>query len=115
MVKATKLSEENKSASLEDMKKTASAIFLKHLDPNKYYRIKSGLFGSRDTVSLKNGFDNSKNKIKNPGLFALKNRLSMALSENNFLYSYKTNFVNHPELYDYTYEGAIYQNGTSIQ
>ena len=38
--KATKLRNENRSASLEGLEKNASALFLKHLDTTKYYRIK---------------------------------------------------------------------------
>lgn len=108
VVKATKLKDESRSASLEDMEKTAGKILLQHLDTTKFYRIKSGLFGSRDTISLRKDFNNKKNKIKNKELTSSKTNLMSLLSSNNFLQSDKLDFVSHPELYEYTYDGAVF-------
>jgi hypothetical protein len=65
VVKAIKLRDENRSASLDEMQTMATNMLLQHLDTTKYYRIKSGLFGSRDTISLRKDFNKKKNKIKN--------------------------------------------------
>jgi hypothetical protein len=108
VVKATKLKDENRSTSLEDMEQTAGKILLQHLDTTKFYRIKSGLFGSRDTISLRKDYNNKKNKVKKNELTSSKSNLMMILSRNNFLQSEKLEFVSHPELYEYTYEGAIF-------
>ena len=108
VVKATKLKDENRSVSLEDMEKTAGKILLQHVDTTKFYRIKSGLIGSRDTISLRKDFNKKKNKIKKNELTASKSNLISLLTKNNFLQSDKLDFVNNPELYEYTYDGAIF-------
>lgn len=108
VVKATKLKDDSRSTSLEDMEKTAGKILLQHLDTTKFYRIKSGLFGSRDTISLSKKYNNKKSKVTKNELTSSKSNLMMMLSKNNFLQSEKLEFVSHPELYEYTYEGAIF-------
>jgi hypothetical protein len=35
-------------------------MMLQHLDSTKYYRVKSGLFGSRDTISLRKDYNKKK-------------------------------------------------------
>lgn len=110
VIKATLLKDEDRSIALEDMQKAAENIFLKHLDTTKYYRVKSGLFGSRDTISLKKSFNKKKNKTKTSKLISSKSDLSLFIYENNFLQSTKLDFVNKPELYKYTYEGKTYND-----
>ena len=113
VVKATMLKDDNNSSSLEDLKEKASKLFLQHLDTTKYYRIKSGWFGSHDTISLRKDFYNNKDKNKNQFkksslLTTSKSDLNGFVSNNNFLYSNRLTFVNQPEIYDYTYEGVVY-------
>ncbi|ESU25753.1 hypothetical protein FSS13T_15440 [Flavobacterium saliperosum S13] len=112
VVKATLLKDEDRSVDLDDMQQVAENIFLKHLDSTKYYRVKSGLFGSRDTISLKKSFNEKKNKNKNitPKLTSSKTGLTVFMFENNFSQSGKLDFVNKPELYKYTYEGKTYND-----
>lgn len=112
VIKATLLKDEDRSVALDDMQQVAENIFLKHLDSTKYYRVKSGLFGSRDTISLKKSFNEkkNKNKIKTSKLNSSKSSLTMFMHENNFLQSSKLDFVNKPELYKYTYEGKTYND-----
>jgi carboxypeptidase-like protein len=112
--KAALLQGGDRLGSLEDMKKTAEKIFLKHLDTTKYYRIKSGLFGSRDTISLKKGFNERKRKVKSTRLSNTKTNLISTIYANNFLQSNRLDFVNKPELYEYTYEGKILNNENDI-
>jgi outer membrane lipoprotein-sorting protein len=90
------------------MEKTAGKILLQHLDTTKFYRVKSGLFGSRDTISLRKEYNNKKNKVKNNELTSSKSNLMMTLSRNNFLQSEKLDFISHPERYEYTYDGAVF-------
>jgi len=112
VVKATLLKDEDRSVDLDDMQQVAENIFLKHLDSTKYYRVKSGLFGSRDTISLRKSFNEkkNKNKTKTSKLISSKSDLTIFIHENNFLQSSKLDFVNKPELYTYTYEGKTYND-----
>ncbi|MFT5251789.1 MAG: hypothetical protein ACI87N_000780 [Flavobacteriales bacterium] len=112
VLKATKLKNEGSAVSSEELEKKAMNMMLQHLDSTKFYRVKSGLFGSRDSISLRKDFnrkrDQKKTKeIKNQ-LTATKTNLNSFLIGNNFTQSEKYNFIKQPELYDYTYEGTTY-------
>lgn len=105
VIKATRLKDENNSSSLDDLEDKTKNLFLQHLDTTKYYRVKSGWFGSHDTISLRKDF----HKKKKPSqVAASKSDLNSFISQNNCLYSERLNFVNKPEIYDYTYEGIVY-------
>ena len=112
VLKATKLKNEGSAVSSEDLEKKAMNMILQHLDSTKFYRVKSGLFGSRDSISLRKDWnqkrDQKKTKeIKNQ-LTATKMNLNSFLIGNNFSQSEKYTFIKKPELYDYKYEGATY-------
>lgn len=105
VIKATRLKDENKSSSLDDIEEKSKNLFLQHLDTTKYYRVKSGWFGSHDTISLRKDF----HKKKRPSqVTSSKSNLNSFICQNNFLYSDRLNFVKNPEIYDYTYEGMVY-------
>ena len=112
VLKATKLDRDGSSFSTEELKKVALNKILQHLDSTKYYRVKSGLFGSRDTISLRKEFNQRKrkNKIKeaNPLLTSTKFSLNRFLVDNHLLFSSQFYFIKKTELYDYTYEGTTY-------
>ncbi|WP_367771130.1 carboxypeptidase-like regulatory domain-containing protein [Flavobacterium sp. WC2421] len=114
VLKATVLKNEGRSSAMDDLEKTVMNLILKHLDSTKYYRAKSGLFGSRDTISLRKDFNKKKNKgidIEiNSQLTATKASLNSFLSDANFLSSTKLEFIKKTDLYDYTYEGVTYTN-----
>lgn len=110
VVKATILKNGDQSVALQDMKQMAENIFLKHLDTTKYYRFKSGLIGSHDTISLSKSFNEKKNKIKKNKLSSTKSNLTSIIDQNNFIESDKLNFINKPELYNYAYDGKMYYN-----
>ena len=113
VAKATKLMDETRSVSLEDLEKKATGLFLKHLDTMKYYRVKSGWIGSRDTISLRKEFQDKKkkkDKKTNTQLVNAKGRLMNILTENNIVSGEHMNFASEPELYTYTYQGATYLN-----
>ena len=105
VIKATKLVDENKSSSLDDIEEKAKNVFLQHLDSTKYYRVKSGWFGSHDTISLRKDFHKN---IKSSLVNNKKSDINSFVCQNNFLYSTKLTFVSKPEMYSYTYEGVIY-------
>jgi hypothetical protein len=107
VVKATKLRNEGRSVSIDELEKAFTNIFLKHLDTMKYYRIKSGLIGSRDTLSLRKDFKNKKQKAaKKTNQVLAKSDVTSFMLKTNFLNSEEMDFVNHPEYYEYAYEGA---------
>lgn len=109
VIKATMLKDENNSTDLDALQENAGKLFLQHLDTTKYYRIKSGWFGSHDTISLRKDFNRKKDKNKKPSLLeTTKSDINGFVANNNFLYSNRLTFVNQPEIYDYTYEGAVY-------
>lgn len=118
VLKATKLDRDGSSFSTEELKKVALNKILQHLDTTKYYRVKSGLFGSRDTISLRKEFNQRKrkNKIKeaNPLLSTTKINLNIFLADNNFIYSSRYNFINKPEHYEYYYEGSTYLEANEL-
>ena len=109
VLKATKLKNENSSTSLDELQKSATDIILTHLDSTKYYRVKSGLFGSRDTISLRKDF-NKKKKIKSNQLTSTKANLTTFQFENNITNITKFDFIHEPKAYDYIFEGATYTN-----
>jgi hypothetical protein len=112
VLKATKLKQEGSAVSSEDLEKKAMNMMLQHLDSTKFYRVKSGLFGSRDSISLRKDWnqkrDQKKTKEVKNQLTATKVNLNSFLIGNNFSQSEKYSFIKKPELYDYTYEGTTY-------
>jgi hypothetical protein len=85
---------------------------MQHLDKNKYYRVKSGWFGSRDTISLKKGFSmgtGSKKPVETP-LTKSKSDLMTFLYRNNFMQNEKFEFLTELDDYKYTYEGRVYKS-----
>jgi hypothetical protein len=112
VLKATKLKKEGSAVSSEELEKKAMSMMLQHLDSTKFYRVKSGLFGSRDSISLRKDFnkkkDQKKTNIVSNQITYTKTNLNSFLIGNNFSQSGKYNFVSKPELYDYSYEGTTY-------
>lgn len=108
VVKATKLRNDKSYVSLDDIEKSSMNILLTHLDTTKFYRIKSGLFGSRDTISFNKEFNAKKNKFKLSQLVTTKSKLSTLLYENSMSNSTKFSFIHDLELYDYTLEATSY-------
>ncbi len=113
VLKATILENEGSSTSADELKKLAINTILKHLDSTKYYRAKSGLFGSRDTISLRKDFNKkkTKNKTTSTQLITTKNNLSTFLTENSLLNTSSFDFIYNPEWYEYQYEGLTYVDG----
>lgn len=114
VLKATILKNAGESISLDDLEKTAEKLMLQHLDTTKYYRVKSGLIGSRDTISLRKDFNRKKktgvNIEMNSQLTATKSNLNSFMNETNFLKNKRFDFIQNPKLYDYAYEGTTYTN-----
>jgi hypothetical protein len=110
VIKATILKNENSAVNQDEIQKSFVNIMLQHLDTTKYYRIKSGLFGSKDTVSLRSDFNKNKSKKKanNTNTDKVKTNLLTFLSNNSVTNNSKFNFIYNPEWYDYKLEGIKY-------
>ncbi|RYZ26180.1 MAG: carboxypeptidase-like regulatory domain-containing protein [Chitinophagaceae bacterium] len=109
VLKAVKLQDESRAASLEGLEDKASKIFLKHIDTTKYYRFKSGWFGSRDTISMRKDFNKKQaKKEKTSKLANAKMTITNFMKKNNLLEGSDLEFVTHPEWYEYSYDGATY-------
>ncbi|RZJ31019.1 MAG: carboxypeptidase-like regulatory domain-containing protein [Flavobacterium sp.] len=106
VIKATKLKDENRAVSLEGLQGSFTKLLLKHLDTTKFYKVRSGWFGSNDTVSLRKDFKSSKKKPANSEVTSAKSRLASVYEKNSFL-SKDFQFIHEPDLYNYKYEGAV--------
>ncbi|MBF6608841.1 MAG: carboxypeptidase-like regulatory domain-containing protein [Flavobacterium sp.] len=106
VIKATKLSDEKRSTDIAELQKGLGKIVLQHLDTTKYYRIKSGWFGSRDTISLRKGFTN-KNQKPRTKVSSSKSSLMSFMVMNNPVNG-RVDFITNHMNYDFEYEGALY-------
>lgn len=118
VVKAVQLKDKTRGIDINELEKMASGILFRHLDTNKYYRIKSGLLGTRDTVVANGTFYESyesrkyaKNSINNSKLNKAKGKVT-SFMWNNSLQNSKFDFVNNQELYEYSYAGTA-QSGNN--
>ena len=111
VIKATNLKNGDQPLDLDNIDEMGKKVFMKHLDPNKFYRIKSGWFGSRDTISLKKGFSvgTKKQPVETP-LTKSRTDLMTFLHRNNLMQNEKFDFLTELEDYTYTYEGRVYKS-----
>lgn len=102
--KAVKYREDKMALHIDEVEKRGIALLMKHLDSAKAYRIKSGLFGTRDTVIA------AKTKLKRtvkPNLSYARSQVMSPVWKAGLAYSPTLNFVARPELYSYTLEGTM--------
>ncbi|MXN92881.1 carboxypeptidase-like regulatory domain-containing protein [Flavobacterium sp. Sd200] len=104
VAKAIQLKDKNRAVSLKEMQEMVTGIVYKHLDSTKYYRIKSGWFGTRDTVLKPQ--DAKKIKTKENIQKATSHDVAVFIHENNFT-SGTHDFVTNTGIYDYFYQGAV--------
>lgn len=112
LIKATQLRDESRSTNFDDLEKQGINVFHKVMDTTKFYRIKSGLIGSRDTISFSKEYNQKKKskkdtKEENNRLKGAKNSLTNFLSGNSFL-GKDLEFVKNTDIYTYTYVEATY-------
>lgn len=112
ILKATKIKDENRSTSLDNLEKTTSNLFLKHLDTTKFYRVKSGWIGSRDTISFSKSYNaNKKSKSKkteSKNVTTAKSSLISLQNDAHPSYGSVTEFMRNTDWYTYTDDGAIF-------
>ena len=112
VLKATILKNEGQSTSLEDLEKKGKELMLKHLDTTKFYRFKSGLIGSRDTISFSEEFNRKLNKdtVNTKQLAQAKSDLNRIMRKGNILTNKNLDFIQNPDWYTYTLEGTTFTN-----
>ena len=114
VLKATVIRDENRSVSIDDLEKTAGNLFLKHLDTTKFYRAKSGWFGSRDTISFSKEFNknrkrgNKAEKQQPKNVSGAKSTIVSTQTQTHPLYGTKTDFIRQNDWYKYTLDGAVF-------
>lgn len=114
VLKATIIKDDSRSVSIEDLEETTANLFLKHLDTTKFYRIKSGWIGSRDTVSFSKEFNENRQKRKKDvkvepkNIASAKSSIITVQTAANPLYGRNTDFMRQTDWYNYTLEGAVF-------
>lgn len=122
VLKATKIKDESKAVSIDDLEVTAGELFLKHLDTTKFYRIKSGWFGSRDTISFSKTYnkkrddyrdskkvkDNSDEPMPPKNIVSAKSSIVSIQTSTHPMYGTSTNFMRETDWYTYTLDGAVF-------
>src|SRR5690606_26360985 len=122
VIKAIRLAYETRSASLDDLEDSAMKLFLKHMDTTKFYRVKSGWFGSRDTLSFSKEYNEKqkeKKKKENKGgtikvdvITKLESQKSMVYhvlrNKTAFTANNDLDFVKQTKYYTYTFEGVSF-------
>jgi len=110
IIKATILEDENNYSSINDAINLLGSKFLKVLDTTKFYRLKSGMFGSRDTISIKDNLGkktvNYTDHLKGNTLNALK-RNSFS-SKHNISFNKTFNFIQNTNIYNYILRDVTY-------
>jgi hypothetical protein len=122
VLKATELKDESRIVSLDDLEITAGDLFLKHLDTTKFYRVKSGWFGSQDTISFSKKFNEKRDDRGDPkssqedkevqttpkNVVRAKSSITRMELMTNPVYGLLTNFFRQTDWYTYTLDGAIF-------
>jgi hypothetical protein len=120
VLKASRIKDENRSVSIDDVEKTASNLFLKHLDTTKFYRVKSGWFGSRDTISFSKEYNKNRKKGKKDNkpepinVTGAKSTIIHIQSQASAMYGMKTDFIRQSDWYKYTLDGAVYTDDDKL-
>ncbi len=130
VIKAVRLADESRTASLEELEESASKLFLKHMDTTKFYRFKSGWFGSRDTLSFSKEYNDKKAErqkkeleskggaIKVDVITQLESQKSMVYnilrSKTAFTVNNELDFIKQPKNYAYTFEGVSFMDDDMV-
>jgi len=115
------LQDQNKASDFDQLEKSAVEVLGKIIDTTKFYRIKSGLFGSRDTVSFNQEYNN-KRKIKEENdhkkdttkINVARREIVSNLVKNSITSGAMLDFVHSYQNYDYTYIEATYMGNDLV-
>lgn len=123
VIKAIQLTDESRSTSLDDLEKSATNLFLKHVDTTKFYRFKTGWFGSRDTISLSKEYnekkrEREKKEREKKGAITVETNTNLNMAKhqvrnilrNKAALSVNTdlNFIKQTQYYTYTFDGVSF-------
>lgn len=114
VLKASRIKDENRSVSIDDLEKTSSNLFLKHLDTTKFYRVKSGWFGSRDTISFSKEYNKNRKKDQKDSkpepknVTGAKSTIMNIQRQSSAISGMNTNFIRQNDWYKYTLDGAVF-------
>jgi len=114
VIKAVQLKDENRSSDYDELQKSSTEIFYKVMDTTKFYRIKSGLIGSKDTISFSKEFNaNKKEKKENNNLKNLKSGIKNSIEESAFdgqksFMAVNIDFIKDTDAYSYSYTEVTY-------
>ncbi len=115
--KAVQLKDENRSSDYEELQKSTTQLFYKVMDTTKFYRVKSGLIGSHDTISFSKEYNakkkDKKQKNEKSNVNNLKSTVESIIAQSSFvtssnLVSSYMDFINDTEAYTYNYIEATY-------
>jgi len=99
--KAIRLLDERNNQSVENLTEKAKDIVLKHLDKDKIYTVKSGLFKMSDSVSLDNDNDNNKMEDTLNSLKFIRNMVQNMINSHGFSSNTILNFITDTRKYKY--------------
>jgi hypothetical protein len=111
--KAIRLLDERNNQSFESLIEKGNDIVLKHLDKDKLYTVKSGLFKISDSVSLDNREDkmadtiNSLGHVKEVSFNMIKNHSYISASS-------KLDFITSHKTYDYALQDVTFLNDEMV-
>ncbi|WP_171946629.1 carboxypeptidase-like regulatory domain-containing protein [Flaviramulus basaltis] len=111
VAKATKLIDYKNDFSVEEIQNKAQSIVLKYLDTTKTYKLKTGLFKIEDSLSLNDDEFKEKRQKNQFDIKHLNSETKGLLRKSQF---YENSFLSKlidPDLYEYTFEDFIYNNG----
>ncbi|WP_313805614.1 carboxypeptidase-like regulatory domain-containing protein [Flavobacterium sp.] len=109
VIKATNIKGNMSAASFDDIEENGTNLLLKHLDTTKFYRVKSGLFGSRDTVTLNKEYNSKDKKKAVSKVVSNKFKIQTFLAKQYFN-KHKLNFITETNLYSYILQETIYDD-----
>ncbi len=112
VIKATELLDIKNKNTFDNMQKKATNVILKHLDINKTYKLKSGLFKLEDSLSL--NASKKKDEETIPDLNGVKQSANQFINQHLFGSSSLFDFVTDTSIYDYTIEDITYMDSKPV-
>lgn len=112
--KAIQLKDENRSSDYDELQKASTQIFYRVMDTTKFYRIKSGMIGSKDTISFSKEFNaKKKEKKETSNLEILKSGFKNIREQSSFdvsksFMSSNIDFIKDTDAYSYSFTEVTY-------
>lgn len=112
VIKATELLDIEDKNAYDNLQKKATYVILKHLDVDKTYKLKSGLFFIEDSLSL----IASKRKTEETLIYldGVKQNANQFINQHLFGSSSLFDFVSDTSIYDYTIEDITYMDSKPV-